>query len=221
MPALWHEEEAFYSLTMSLPSWVEDVGRKLRGNPDADESELPAEQQPDDPHHLNSLGLFQQVQESSLPFCQVLKGYRLNLTPAPGRRNEICLPCGTLPGFPLPKLGAQTLLLPCLRMLQQAVITQSCCWWVGSEDADTEFSRAGNSQSSSRPPKSHSENSLGIKHSVCFVFPMNWKYCEDDPCLHSGWPFCFWWTLVASREMTTLGNINLCVKTTTKGTHTT
>lgn len=69
--------------------------------------------------------------------------------------------------------------------------------------------------------KSHSENSLGIKHSVCFVFPMNWKYCKDDPCLHSGWPFCFWWTLVASREMTTLGNINLCVKTTTKGTHTT
>lgn len=61
MPALWHEEEAFYSLTMSLPSSVEDGGRKLWGNPEVDESELPAEKQPDDTHHLNSLVPFQQV----------------------------------------------------------------------------------------------------------------------------------------------------------------
>lgn len=123
-----------------------------------------------------------------------------------------------LPGFPVPDLGAQILSVPRLGILQQAVITPSCCWWVGSGDADRELSGAGNLQSSSRPPKVTQKKSLLIKHSQCFISPMNWKYCKDDPCLNFG---CILWALVTPREMTVLGNINLCVKTATKATHTT
>lgn len=82
--------------------------------------------------------------------------------------------------IPTPKAWSTN---PFAALSQDAVITQSCCWWVGSEDADTEFSRAGNSQSSSRPPKVTQKIRLGLNTQCALYSPWTGNTARMIPAL--------------------------------------